>query len=117
MVSKAKAFSLSALVAAFLVALFLYAQSTVQYKLAATVLEGPQLEALAGKVSFSLFTAFRIASAPQQSSRFSFYVSGSRQSGWLVVTVNNGKQEPSVEAAIFSGRAVELSTGTSVNAR
>jgi hypothetical protein len=97
------------LASTFIAALWLYVRSSEHYKNASSVIESSAMRSVAGTVNFSVLTAFRVTGSPVSRSRFSFFVSGSKQSGWLVVVIEERDGALS-ESAEFSGKQLELSS-------
>jgi hypothetical protein len=101
-VVSSRRFIVGAVVAAtFIVAAWLYALSSLQYKQAKAIAVNEQLVSSTGEVKFTVLVGFNITSVEGRSSRVSLYVFGERASGYLRVTSLNGERGPVVDSASF----------------
>jgi hypothetical protein len=82
----------------------LFGRSTPQYKVARAVLSSEQVTAETGEIDYYLNTAFRVTGVPWRTSHFSFYVLGTKRSGWLSVEVVNREAGTAVDRIVFGDK-------------
>jgi hypothetical protein len=94
--------------AAFFAAIWLLALNSPQYREARTVVGSTQLTAISGEVKATILLGFRVSNSEGQFSTISLFVIGERASGYLRISLGNGRDGPTVDSASFKGEALKL---------
>jgi hypothetical protein len=107
MISKKSLVRAAILGGVFVIVAWVYAVNSAPYEQASRILSSEQLKGIAGDIRFRLLTGFNITSTEGRFSTVSFYVFGTRKSGYLRVVLVNQQQQLVTKSATFDGQELQ----------